>query len=165
MFTIKTLLISALLFFTSYAAGPTKGFNFGANNPDGSCKTEAQWESAFKTLRAFPDSFTAARLFASSDCNTLANAVPAAIATKVTLLVGIWTEDDTHYAAEKAALENAIKQHGDSWVFAISVGSEDLYRKDTDATTLANKINEVRTMIRGLGSKKWVGHTDTWTAW
>jgi exo-beta-1,3-glucanase (GH17 family) len=44
--------------------------------------------------------------------------------------------------------------------------SEDLYRKDTDASTLASKINDVRGMMWGMGaSSKSIGHVDTWTAW
>ncbi|KAF2104504.1 glycoside hydrolase family 17 protein [Rhizodiscina lignyota] len=144
-----------------------KGLNVGANNPDGSCKTQAQWETAFKALAGLPPKFTAARLFASSDCNTLQNAVPAAIATGIKLLVGVWTEDAIHYGAEKAALEAAIKAHGCDWMMAVSAGSEDLYRGDTTAATLAGQIHDVRGMVQdSLGCKKVkVGHVDTWTAW
>lgn len=154
-----------LLSLAPLALAYLKGFNVGANNPDGSCKTQADWESAFNTLRGLSGSFNSVRLFAASDCGTLANAVPAAIATNTTVLVGVWAEDDTHYNAETAALEAAINQYGDDWMVAISVGSEDLYRGDTDAATLATKINDVRTMVRSLGVDKEVGHTDTWTAW
>lgn len=48
----------------------------------------------------------------------------------------------------------------------MSVGSEDLYRKDTDPQTLANKIYDVRGMLGTVGAGKvQVGHVDTWTAW
>lgn len=142
-----------------------KGFNVAANNPDGSCKTQAQWEYTFKQLAGLPGSFKDVRLFASSDCNTLTNAVPAAIATGTKILAGVWTEDDAHYAAEKLALEAAINAHGSDWLIAVSVGSEDLYRGDMDAGTLARKINDVRNMLSHLGVGRQVGHTDTWTAW
>ncbi|KAF2716296.1 glycoside hydrolase family 17 protein [Polychaeton citri CBS 116435] len=142
-----------------------KGFNVGANNPDGSCKTTAQWQTAFNKLKGLPGYFTSARLYASSDCNTLANAVPAAISTGTQLLVGIWAEDDTHYNNEKQALLNAIAAHGTGWILAISVGSEDLYRKDTSASKLAQQIYDVRGMVRAKGYNGEVGHVDTWTAW
>jgi len=143
-----------------------KGFNLGANNPDGSCKSLADWEKDFTVMSKLPLEHRSARLFASSDCGTLANAVPAAIAVGTRLLVGVWTEDAAHYAAEKAALQAAIQQHGHAWAIAVSVGSEDLYRGDTSASTLVGQIDDVRTLLQGLGAGSlWVGHVDTWTAW
>ena len=143
-----------------------KGFNIGANLPSGACKSTADWTADFQTIAGLPGTFTSARLYASSDCNTLANAVPAAIATNTKLLVGVWAEDAGHYAAEKAALQAAIQAHGTDWIISVSVGSEDLYRGDTSASTLAGQINEVRSMLSSLGgSGIQVGHVDTWTAW
>lgn len=142
------------------------GFNIGANLPSGACRSTADWEFAFNKIASFPGSFKNVRLFASSDCNTLANAVPAALRTGTKLLVGIWTEDGNHYNAEKQALLNAISQYGKDWILAVSVGSEDLYRGDTDANTLAQQIYDVRGMLWSVGaSDKSVGHVDTWTAW
>lgn len=85
--------------------------------------------------------------------------------TNTKILVGIWTEDSTHYSAEKAALESAIQAHGRDWILAISVGSEDLYRGDTTASTLAQQIYDVRGMVRALGVQAEVGHVDTYNAW
>lgn len=143
-----------------------KGFNIGANNPDGTCKSQSDWETDFRTIASLPGQFTSVRLYASSDCDTLARAVPAALNTGTTLLVGVWTEDNTHFENEKQALLTAVQQYGHDWIIAVSVGSEDLYRGDTDASTLASQINDVRGMMWGLsaGSIE-VGHVDTWTAW
>jgi len=154
-------LAASIPFTTAYY----KGFNVGANNPDGSCKTTEQWEEAFNKLKALPQYITSVRLYASSDCNTLANAVPAALNTGTGILVGVWTEDETHYGNEKAALLSAIENYGSDWIIAISVGSEDLYRGDTTASTLAQQIYDVRGMVRAQGVKADVGHVDTWTAW
>lgn len=161
----STAILTSLLASLSAASAYWKGFNVGANNPDGSCKSRADWESAFRTLQSLPGYFTSVRLYASSDCNTLANAVPAALATGTQILVGVWTEDEGHFQREKDALEAAIKQYGSSWIVAISVGSEDLYRKDTGADRLAQQIYDVRGMVRALGVPQEVGHVDTWTAW
>ncbi|KAK0251702.1 hypothetical protein LTS09_013162 [Friedmanniomyces endolithicus] len=141
------------------------GFNVGANNNDGSCKSTADWETAFNKLAGLPQHITSVRVYAASDCNTLANAVPAAIASGVQILVGIWAEDNTHYTNEKNALQAAINAHGSDWIIAISVGSEDLYRGDTSASTLAQQIYDVRGMVRAMGVEQQVGHVDTWTAW
>lgn len=142
-----------------------QGFNVAANNPDGSCKTTAQWTQAFNKLKSLSQHFTNVRLYASSDCNTLEYAVPAALTTGTKILVGVWAEDATHYSAEKQALLSAIEAHGVDWILAVSVGSEDLYRGDTTAATLANQIKDVRGMLRAMGGAQKVGHVDTWTAW
>lgn len=143
-----------------------KGFNIGANLASGACRSEADWEFAFNKIAGFPGNFRNVRLYASSDCNTLVNAVPAAIRTGTTLLVGVWTQNDAHFEAEKQALLQAIQQHGSDWILSVSVGSEDLYREETDASTLAAQINDVRGMLWGLGASGIsVGHVDTWTAW
>ncbi|KAF7188831.1 putative glucan endo-1,3-beta-glucosidase eglC [Pseudocercospora fuligena] len=161
LFTSAIAALAAVPFASAYY----KGFNVGANNPDGSCKTTAQWEAAFNKLKGLPQDITSVRLYASSDCNTLANAVPAALNTGTQILVGVWTEDSAHYTAEKNALESAINTHGKDWILAISVGSEDLYRGDTTASTLAQQIYDVRGMVRAMGVEAEVGHVDTWTAW
>ncbi|KAI4180780.1 MAG: hypothetical protein LQ348_005149 [Seirophora lacunosa] len=149
-----------------HATALWKGFNLPANNPSGSCKSQEDWAHDFSVMQSLPGRFSSARVYASSDCNTLAAAVPAAIASGTTLLLGVWTEDNAHYEAEKAALVQAIQQHGTSWIIAVSVGSEDLYRGDTDAATLARQINEVRGLLCKLGACGIeVGHVDTWTAW
>ena len=155
-----------LLSIARMATAYWKGFNLPANLPNGACKSQPDWTQDFTTLQALPGFFSSARLYASSDCNTLASAVPAAIATGTTLLIGVWTENDAHFEAEKAALLSAVQQYGTKWLIAVSVGSEDLYRGDTDAATLSNKINDVRGMMCGLGACNIaIGHVDTWTAW
>ena len=164
MHTLSTLL--PLLALTPFTTAYWKGFNVGANLPSGGCKTQADWQKDFTTMAGLPGHFTSARLYASSDCNTLANAVPAAIATGTKLLVGVWTEDAGHFSAEKAALEAAVRKYGHDWIISVSVGSEDLYRGDTSASTLAQQIYDVRGMLSSLGASGiQVGHVDTWTAW
>jgi len=160
---VSTSILSLLTL--PFASAFYRGVNVGANNPDGSCKTQQDWENAFNTLAALPPNFKSFRLFASSDCNTLANAVPAAIATGSNILVGVWTADDTHFGNEKAALENAINQYGHDWILAISVGSEVGYRKELPAWRMAQQIYDVRGMVRAMGVNAPVGAVDTWTTW
>jgi len=151
---MKPITLATALLTPSLASAFWKGFNVGAKNPDGSCKTQADWTTAFKKLQALPGHFTSVRLYASSDCDTLVRAVPAAISTGTKILVGVWTEDWNHYDAEKYALRAAINAHGSDWILAISVGSEDLYREDTTASTLSQQIYDVRGMVRALGVKQ-----------
>lgn len=163
LFTLTTALITTTLlpFTTAY----WKGFNIGATNPDGSCKTQSDWTTAFQKLQSLPGHFTTVRLYASSDCSTLQRAVPAALATGTKLLVGVWAEETAHFEREKEALKTAIQNWGAEWIVAVSVGSEDLYRGDSDPQRLVERIKDVRGMVWGLGAYKEVGHVDTWTAW
>lgn len=159
-------IFTAIAIIIPYTHAFWKGFNVAAQNPDGSCKTKLDWEIAFRKLQDLPQGITSVRLYASSDCNTLENAVPAAIATGMQILVGIWTEDGNHYEEEKTALQAAINTHGIDWIIAISVGSEDLYRGDTDASALAGQISDVRSMIKAMGHEEVeIGHVDTPNAW
>lgn len=109
------------------------------------------------------------------------SAIPAAIKTKTSLLLGLWASGgDTSFANELNALKAAIAAHGSDLgglVDGISVGSEDLYRNSpqgiqagsnvgAEPDTIARYIQETRDAIAGTpleGSP--VGHVDTWTAW
>lgn len=143
-----------------------KGFNLAANLPSGLCKTGGDWERDFRTLQSLPGSFRSVRLFASSDCNTLANAVPAAIATGTTIFVGVWATNEVHFNAEKQALLAAVQQHGHDWILGVSVGSEDLYRQDQSVQALVTQVYDVRGMLWSVGAGSVpVGHVDTWTVW
>ncbi|KAF3939200.1 hypothetical protein ABW19_dt0204127 [Dactylella cylindrospora] len=163
--TMIALLAALLLLPGQTLAAYWKGFSMGANTATGACKSRGDWEADFAAIKSWNKGFNAARLYASSDCNTLANAVPAAQKYGFKLLVGVWATDGAHFGREKAALEAAIRQYGTGWIAAISVGSEDLYRKDISPQQLANQIYDVRGMVRQWNNKLLVGHTDTWTAW
>lgn len=111
--------------------------------------------------------------------NDVISAIPAAIATKTSLLLGLWASGDT-FANELAALKAAIETYGDSLsglIAGISVGSEDLYRNSptgienksglgANPDTLVTYIKQVRAAIAGTAwSGASIGHVDTWTAW
>ncbi|KAK6357763.1 hypothetical protein TWF718_002069 [Orbilia javanica] len=164
---IGALATAMMLLPTQTLAGQYKGFSMGANKADGNCKTQTDWRIDFQTIKSWGKGFNAVRVYASSDCNTAMRVAAAAKDQKFKVLVGIWATDDWHFGAEKAALEAAIKTHGWDWIAAVSVGSEDLYRKDISAQKLANQIYDVRGMVRSLtkNANIPIGHTDTWTAW
>lgn len=162
MKTVSLALAFAVTF--SRANAYWKGFNVQATLADGSCKSQSDWEADFTTMKSLTGAFTSMRVYASSDCDTLANAVSAAIASDGQILVGVWTEDDTHYEEEKQALVTAVGTYGFDWMVAVSVGSEDLYRGDTTASTLAQQICDVRGMlstVSGYNTSIQVGHVDT----
>lgn len=164
-------ILSIALVFVSVANAYWKGFNIKDNLSDGTtCRGYNDWKDAFNTMKNLPGttygSFNAARLYSSYDCNSLANAVPAALATNTKILVGINPEQN--YEAEKGALLAAVEKHGFDWVVAVSVGSEDVYRGQTNASALAEKIYDVRGMlatVSGYSKSIKVGHVDTNNVW
>ena len=87
--------LSSILSMSCLAASAQaywKGFNLPATLPSGACKSVNDWKKDFAVVKGLPGKFNAVRLYAASDCNTLANAVPAAKASGVKVLVGVWTE-------------------------------------------------------------------------
>lgn len=173
--------IAAVLGGASTALAAVRGFNYASQG-----QNQASFESQFKTAAglAGAQDFTSARLYTmiqDGTTNTPIEAIPAAIATKTTLLLGLWaSQDNATFQNEIAALKSAIGQYSTAFtslVQGISVGSEDLYRISATGLTndptgvgqtpdvLVNYISQVRTAIAGTPlSSVPVGHVDTWNA-
>ena len=174
--TLFTVLAGAS---SAYAA--VRGFNYAAQEA-----TLEAFETSFKTAAALKgaDDFTGARLYTmiqEGTTNSPIEAIPAAIATKTTLLLGLWASSPQNlFDNEIAALKSAISQYPElkDLVTGISVGSEDLYRISVtglanDPTgvgqtpdTLISYIKQVRDALSGTAlSGVPVGHVDTWNAY
>ena len=113
--------------------------------------------------------------------DTLTEAIPAAISTKTSLLLGLWASaGQANIDNEIAALKSAINTYGKTFtdlITGISVGSEDLYRISptgiinmsgvgAEPTDIVNYISQVKSAISSTAaSGRPVGHVDTWTAW
>jgi len=134
--------------------------------PNGDCKSTQDWVDDFNKIKSWNPEFTTVKLFSTADCWALANAVPAATQTGFKIWAGVWAVDKTKFGAEKAALEQAIKDHGTGWLAGINVGSESLYRKEISASVLAEQIWDVKGMVQiAYGADVAVGSADTWTSW
>jgi len=109
------------------------------------------------------------------------SAIPAAIDTKTSLLLGLWcSAGEEVFKNELQALKSAIDKYGDEFAYlvaGISVGSEDLYRisptgiknkenPGAEPLVIAGYIQRVRDTIANTAlAGAQVGHVDTWTAW
>lgn len=178
---MKTPVVTAVLGGASTALAAVRGFNYGAQG-----QSQADFEASFRTAAALEgaDDFTSARLYTmiqEGTTNTPIDAIPAAIDTSTTLLLGLWTSvDQATFDNELAALKSAMEQYGSDFtdlVVGISVGSEDLYRISETGLendpigvgqtpdVLVDYIGQVREAIQGtpLGAIP-VGHVDTWNA-
>ncbi|KAF7538010.1 hypothetical protein G7Z17_g12726 [Cylindrodendrum hubeiense] len=177
----------ALAAAVSTASAAFQGFNYGASYGDGTVKVQSNFEDEFNnaaSLVGTDGAFTSARLYTmvqGGSTNDPISAIPAAIKTKTSLLLGLWASAGrTSFDNEIAALKNTIDQYCgeiDDLVAGISVGSEDLYRisetgiaADSDPgcspATLVDYIAETRAAIKGTClSAIPVGHVDTWNAY
>ncbi|KAI8963828.1 glycoside hydrolase family 17 protein [Daldinia sp. FL1419] len=167
-------------------ASAIQGFNYGSTFTTGAAKQQSDFENEFTTAQNLKGTsgWTSARLYTMVQGGTASDpisAIPAAIKTKTTLLLGLWASGgDTSFANEILALKAAIKQYGEDFakvVDGISVGSEDLYRNSpmgiaagsnvgTGPETITRYIKETKDAIAGTGLEGTpIGHVDTWTAW
>lgn len=186
MFTSYLFALTAFAVSTASAATVYQGFNYGATYTDGSAITQSGFESLFTTAKTLvgTSGFTSARLYTmiqGGTTNTPTEAIPAAISTKTSLLLGLWASaGSADFDNEVSALTTAIQQYGTSFtdlIAGISVGSEDLYRNSpigienlsgigAQPTDITSYIAQVRSAIAGTAaSSALVGHVDTWTAW
>ncbi|EMC91171.1 glycoside hydrolase family 17 protein [Baudoinia panamericana UAMH 10762] len=182
-----SIAIAATAAFT-LAHAQYSGFNYGSTFTDGSAKQQADFEAEFtrsKNLQGTNGRLTSARLYTMIQADTTdtpISAIPAAINTQTTLLLGLWAsagQDD--FINEVIALTSAITQYGTNFtslVAGISVGSEDLYRNSptgiqangynggAQPSDIVRYISQVRNAISGTSASAIsVGHVDTWTAW
>lgn len=184
MFTLHLLSLAAL--FASASAVVYQGFNYGATNTDNSAVVESEFQDLFTTAQNLvgTSGFTSARLYTmiqAYTANSSTEAIPAAISTKTTLLLGLWASaGDTTITNEIVALTSAIEQYGTNFtdlVVGISVGSEDLYRNSptgienlsgagAQPADIVSYIGQLRSAIANTPlSSTPIGHVDTWTAW
>src|SRR5579859_3214826 len=98
--------------------GVYQGFNYGSTFTDGSAAVEADFQTRFTTAQNLvgTSGFTSARLYTmiqGGTVNTPISAIPAAIATNTTLLLGLWASAGSAvFDNEIAALKFAIAQYG-----------------------------------------------------
>jgi glucan endo-1,3-beta-D-glucosidase len=170
--------ILAALGGASTALAAVRGFNYAAQG-----QSADSFVAQFKTAASLEgaDDFTSARLYTmiqEGTTNSPIDAIQAAIETKTTLLLGLWTSvGQAAFDNEITALKNAIQQYGSAFtdlVVGISVGSEDLYRVSPTGIAansgvgqtpdvLVDYIGQTRDAIKGTSlASKPVGHVDTW---
>lgn len=162
----STLAAGLLFSATQVAAVGDLGFNLGVKNNDGTCKSTSDYEADLEVLKPYGN---VVKVYAVSDCNTLQQLAPAVEAAGFRAFLGVWPNDDAHFAAEKEALTTYLPTIKISNVAGILVGSEALYREDLTASELADKINNVRDTVKDIKdadgnsySSVQVGTVDSW---
>lgn len=134
----------------------TLGFALGNVNPDGSCKTTQNYMDELNTLKSHSK---LVRTYTSSGCKTAQAILPAAVELDFQVVLNAWADVDTDYDNDKAAIESALADSNNAAaVYAITVGSEALYRETITAEKLLEKIQD---MQKTFPSMK-VGTVDSW---
>lgn len=138
------------------AAG-TLGFCLGDVVASGACKKTADYEADFKAIKSASGS-TLVRIYAASACNTAQQILPAAKSMGFQVVLGVWPDTDESLQADKAAIQEYAPQYQDQ-IYAVTVGSETLYRGNFTGEQLLEKINEVKAVLPD-GMK--IGTADSW---
>ena len=149
----------ALIFasvISSAAAAGSLGFALGDKTSDGSCKSQDDYEADFKALSAQTDA-RIVRTYAAAECNSSMNILPAAKATGFQVVLGVWPDSDESFALDKAALMQYAPKYKDQ-VYAITVGSESMYRGTFTGTELLSRIQEIKKAVPGFK----MGTADSW---
>ncbi|KAL0074702.1 glycoside hydrolase family 17 protein [Phycomyces blakesleeanus] len=142
------LILASLLLATLAKAEYFYGLNYGINQD--SCPT---LEDVKKDLTALKPYTNRIRIFSLSVCNQAELALQATQELGMQLYLGMWVDRPDTFDNEMKALDNIASKYGFSNVDAIIVGSEVLYRNDTDSASLANYIKKVKDTIGPKGVK------------
>ncbi|WPG99735.1 glycoside hydrolase family 17 protein [Acrodontium crateriforme] len=134
----------------------TLGFSLGTKKADGSCKYQADYESDFDAIKSNSGS-TLVRGYAASDCNAAEYILPAAKSKGFQVILGIWPDVEESFQADKAAILQYAPQYKDQ-VYAVTVGSETLYRGNFTGEQLMEKINDVKQSLPNVK----IGTADSW---
>jgi len=154
---LPTVLLTLLTASTASAAAGTLGFALGTKNADGSCKGQSDYEADFDAISAASGS-KLVRGYSASDCDMASKILPAAKSKGFQVVLGVWPDVDTSLNADTAALKTWANQYPDQ-VYAVTVGSETMYRGNFTGAQLAEKISGVKAV---LPNNVKVGTADSW---
>jgi len=132
------------------------GFALGTKLADGSCKYQADYEKDFDAIVSQTGS-KIVRGYAASDCNAAQQILPAAKSKGFQVILGVWPDVEESFNADKGALLEYVPQYKDQ-VYAVTVGSEALYRGNFTGEQLLEKINDISDALPGT----MVGFADSW---
>ena len=134
----------------------TLGFALGATKSDGSCKSTSDYEADFDALKTNTAS-TLVRIYSSSQCSCAQQILPAAKSKNFQVVLGVWPDTEASFNADKVALSNYATNYEEQ-VYAVTVGSETLYRGNFTGPELLGKINDVKSILPNTK----VGTADSW---
>jgi len=139
------------------AAKGNMGFALGTKLGDGSCKTQDDYEQDFDAIKSGSGA-SIVRGYAASDCDMAKNSLPAAKSKGFKVVLGIWPDIQESFDKDLKAITDVAKQYTDT-IYAVTVGSETLYRGNFTGEELKDKISTVKS---ALPKSIKVGTADSW---
>lgn len=162
-FTTTTAVLLASAAAGTVSAAATLGWALGNKLEDGSsCKTTSDYEADFDAIKEHSGS-TIVRVYSTKDCDTAERILPAAKSKGFQIVLGIWVysdaEDDASFVNDFAEAKRVVADGSyDEQIYALTVGSESLYRKDVSGDFLAGRIATVKEAFPQFK----VGTADSW---
>ncbi|KAF1840825.1 glycoside hydrolase family 17 protein [Cucurbitaria berberidis CBS 394.84] len=139
------------------AAKGSQGFSLGTKLASGACKTQQDYADDFDAIKSNSGA-TIVRGYAASDCDMAKNSLPAAKSKGFKVVLGIWPDVEESFNKDLKAITDVAQEYA-STIYAVTVGSETLYRGNFTGETLKEKINTVKSQ---LPSDIKVGTADSW---
>lgn len=143
---LKSLVTLFFALAGSAVAQTFYGLNYGIN--ENNCPPLEKYVADFKEIKKYTNRV---RTFALSVCNQGALALQAANQLDMEIYLGMWIDRPDTFTNEMNALNAMVNNAQLSWqkVDGLIVGSEVLYRKDTDENSLAKYLSDVRKSLQG----------------
>lgn len=154
--TAATIALAAAPAVVSAAKG-NMGFALGTKQPGGECKTQADYEDDFDAIKEASGA-TIVRGYAAADCNMTKTILPAAEKKDFKVVLGIWPDVEESFNNDLNAIVGVAEKYKDT-IYAVTVGSETLYRGNFTGPELKAKIDTVKGKLpKGIK----VGTADSW---
>ncbi|KAI8146112.1 glycoside hydrolase superfamily [Fennellomyces sp. T-0311] len=131
------------------------GLDYGVNSNE--CPTLDKIKQDFSATQKYTNRV---RTYTLHVCDQANLALEATQSLGMKLYLGMWLDRQDTFDLELKTLKDIMSKHDLSNVDAIIVGSEVLYRKDTDENTLINWIREIKELVEPKGVK--VTNAETW---
>ncbi|KAK6353868.1 hypothetical protein TWF730_008290 [Orbilia blumenaviensis] len=133
------------------------GFNVGAYTNTGACKSLQDWRNELRLVKSYRTShfsFTVVKLFTTSQCSALKNALQAAKEVGgIKVWAGIWATPRSTFDSDKNELGRQILGSNGNLILGVSVGSEELFRGGLSAGQLSGYIWDVKGMVQNAYGK------------
>jgi exo-beta-1,3-glucanase (GH17 family) len=139
------------------SAAGTMGFALGTKQASGDCKSQSDYEDDFDAISA-DSGAKMVRGYAAADCDFAKNILPAAKSKGFKVILGIWPDVEESFNNDLSAITDVADKYTDQ-IYAVTVGSETLYRGNFTGAELAEKIDTVKSQLPD-GIK--VGTADSW---
>ncbi|KAF3910204.1 hypothetical protein ABW21_db0201929 [Orbilia brochopaga] len=137
--------------------GYFSGLNMGTYSSTGGCMSLNDWVNALRKVKTFNNphfNFNIVKVYTTSQCSCLANALSAARQVGgIKIWAGIWTTPVATYNSDKNEVANQIRGANGNLIAGVSVGSEELFRGTLSAATLAGYIWDVKGMVQNSYGK------------